>query len=98
MVSWIFFKRKLTMLDKFILCIVSLAFVFQPIGSALSGMVTKQTGRKRALILMNVLFLISWIFMYLASQNFHFYMATSINGLAQGLVEAPMFAYGSEIW
>lgn len=110
-ISWygklrlVFFLQilQLELLDNIIIIImysqiVSLAFAFQPFGSLLSGIVSQHLGRKRTLLIMNIPFFISWVLLYTAEKNYHFYLATSMHGLAQGMVEAPLFAYGSEIW
>lgn len=76
----------------------SVAFIFQIVGSFLSGWVTEPIGRKRALILVNIPHVVGWIFCKFSKNLAHIYIAHMLFGLGIGLMEAPIMTYVGEIW
>ena len=68
----------------------SIAFIFQPIGSILSGIVLEPLGRKRSMILVNAPHIIGWLMLYYAKSLEAMYGAAILLGLGVGLMEAPI--------
>ncbi|KAK4880577.1 hypothetical protein RN001_008723 [Aquatica leii] len=75
----------------------SIALLCTPIGCTISGIITQPLGRKRAMQYSNIPFAICWIILYFSTELWHVYFALSVMGLLGGFVEAPLFAYVSEI-
>lgn len=53
----------------------SIAFIFQPIGSILSGIVLEPLGRKKSMILVNIPHIIGWFLLYSASSITQLFVA-----------------------
>lgn len=75
----------------------SLAFMTQPIGSIVSGWITEQIGRKRAMLVVNVPHIIGWAMLYYAQTNTVLFVAGVLMGLGVGLMESPIMTYVGEI-
>ncbi|XP_068082922.1 facilitated trehalose transporter Tret1 [Anabrus simplex] len=75
----------------------SLSFIFQPIGSILSGMVLEPLGRKRSMIVVNIPQLAGWLLLYWADSVTLLYTAAIIMGMGVGFMEAPIITYVGEI-
>lgn len=75
----------------------SLAFMTQPIGSVISGWITEQIGRKRAMMLVNIPHIIAWAMLYFAQSNTVLFVAGVLLGLGVGLMESPIMTYVGEI-
>lgn len=75
----------------------SLAFMTQPIGSIVSGWITEQIGRKRAMLIVNVPHIIAWAMLYFAQTNVELFVAGVLLGLGVGLMESPIMTYVGEI-
>lgn len=70
----------------------------QPLGSAISGMLTEPFGRKKALFLVNIPHVIAWLMLYRADNLTMIFIGFAILGLDLGLMEAPIITYLGEIW
>jgi MFS family permease len=55
-----------------------------------SGYVTQPLGRKRAMIMVNVPFIVAWILFYYAMNVGMLYTSLVLTGLGGGLMEAPV--------
>lgn len=75
----------------------SLVYIFQPIGSSVSGIVTEPMGRKLSMILVNITPLVGWLLMHTAQSVTMLYVANAIMGLGIGFMEAPVLTYVGEI-
>ncbi|XP_018912975.2 facilitated trehalose transporter Tret1 isoform X2 [Bemisia tabaci] len=75
----------------------SIAFICQPLGSVLSGIVLEPLGRKRSMLLVNVPHLIGWILFYNAESLSILYITCALMGLGVGFMEAPIITYVGEI-
>nr|XP_018896687.1 PREDICTED: facilitated trehalose transporter Tret1-like isoform X2 [Bemisia tabaci]XP_018896688.1 PREDICTED: facilitated trehalose transporter Tret1-like isoform X3 [Bemisia tabaci]XP_018896689.1 PREDICTED: facilitated trehalose transporter Tret1-like isoform X4 [Bemisia tabaci] len=75
----------------------SIPMVFQPLGSALSGLISAPLGRKRSLMLVNIPQIIGWLMLYSSSSVNIMYLAAAIQGLGAGFMDAPIFTYVGEI-
>lgn len=53
----------------------SIAFILQPIGSVLSGIVLEPLGRKRSMILVNAPHIAGWLLLYYATSITDLYVA-----------------------
>lgn len=62
----------------------SIIFIFQPIGSVLSGIVLEPLGRKRSMILVTIPHIIGWLLLYYASSLTDLYVAAVLLGLGVG--------------
>lgn len=49
-------------------------------------------------MLVNIPFAIGWYFMYSANKVWHIFVGMGLQGLAIGLLEAPIITYLGEIW
>lgn len=67
-----------------------MAYICQPIGSVLSGVVLEQLGRKRGMMIVNIPHIIAWIMMYYAKDLQTLFMADLLLGLGIGFMEAPV--------
>lgn len=63
--------------------IASITMIFQPIGGFLTGF-TEPLGRKKALILVNVLYFLAWLLFYFAQDLIMIYSAFAWMGIAIG--------------
>lgn len=91
---------KKTIITFFFHCIktAGISFVGQPLGSAISGMITEPFGRKKALFLVNIPHVIAWLMLYRADNLTMIFIGFAILGLDLGLMEAPIITYLGEIW
>lgn len=76
----------------------SIAYICQPVGSVLSGIVLEPLGRKRSMILVNIPHIIAWLMLYQAGSLEEMYIAAILLGLGVGFMEAPIVTYVGEIW
>jgi MFS family permease len=75
----------------------SIAYICQPVGSVLSGIVLEPLGRKKSMILVNVPHIIAWFMLYFAGSLEELYIAAVLLGLGIGFMEAPVVTYVGEI-
>ncbi|XP_062561783.1 facilitated trehalose transporter Tret1-like [Armigeres subalbatus] len=75
----------------------SVAYICQPVGSILSGIVLEPLGRKRSMILVNIPHIIAWLMLYRAGSLEEMYIAAILLGLGVGFMEAPIVTYVGEI-
>lgn len=75
----------------------SIAFLAQPIGSMLSGILTERLGRRRSMMLVNIPHFIAFVMLAFASSLADLYLAALLLGLGVGFMEAPVITYVSEI-
>lgn len=73
-------------------------FIFEPLGSVLSGWITEPIGRKKAMFFVNVPHVIAWTLLYYSSSLTEVLIAFVFLGLGVGLMEAPIITYVGEIW
>lgn len=73
-------------------------FIFQSLGSALSGWITEPIGRKKAMFFVNVPHLIAWSMLYFSTSITEVLIAIAFLGLGVGLMEARIFTYVGKIW
>lgn len=74
-----------------------MAYICQPLGSVLSGVINDPLGRKKSMILVNIPHIIAWIMMYFASSLTELFTAAILLGLGVGFMEAPILTYVGEI-
>ncbi|KAK9870533.1 hypothetical protein WA026_008097 [Henosepilachna vigintioctopunctata] len=75
----------------------SIGMICVPLGAVISGLVTQPLGRKKSMQLINIPFCVAWLFYYFSNKIWHIFIALIINGLAGGLMEAPVLTYVAEI-
>ncbi|XP_055607908.1 facilitated trehalose transporter Tret1-like [Uranotaenia lowii] len=75
----------------------SVAYICQPIGSVLSGIVLEPLGRKRSMILVNIPHIVAWMTLYFAGSLEEMYIAAVLLGMGVGFMEAPIVTYVGEI-
>ncbi|XP_046397281.1 facilitated trehalose transporter Tret1-like [Ischnura elegans] len=75
----------------------SINLITVPLGCIISGALTDRLGKKRAMIAVNIPFLVSWSLFYWSTGPGHLYAAMVLSGLAGGLLEAPVLTYVAEI-
>ncbi|XP_063709503.1 facilitated trehalose transporter Tret1-like [Culicoides brevitarsis] len=75
----------------------SMAFICQPIGSILSGVIVEKLGRKRAMIVVNLPHIAAWLMLYFAQSIEMVFVANLLLGLGVGFMEAPVITYVGEI-
>lgn len=76
----------------------SIAYISQPIGSAMSGWLSEPIGRKKAMILVNIPHIIAWTMLHFATTHYEVFTAAILLGLGVGFMEAPIITYVGEIW
>lgn len=76
----------------------SIAYIFQPLGSIMSGWISEPIGRKRAMFFVNIPHIIAWIVLYYATSLEEIFLAQVLLGLGVGLMESPIVTYVGEIW
>lgn len=74
----------------------SIAYVFEPLGSVLSGFF-EPIGRKKAMFIVNIPHIIAWAMLYYANTLTEVFIAHILLGLGVGLMEAPIITYVGEI-
>ncbi|XP_055325703.1 facilitated trehalose transporter Tret1-like isoform X2 [Sitodiplosis mosellana] len=77
--------------------LASITVICQPIGGFTSGFLTEPLGRKYALIMVNIPYVIAWIMLYYANSLTMIYISFVLLGIGLGLMEAPIFTYIGEI-
>ncbi|KAK6638793.1 hypothetical protein RUM43_007062 [Polyplax serrata] len=75
----------------------SLAFIFQPLGSAFSGLTFEPVGRRMTMLYVNGPLFLGWLLMRFGTQVSHLYIAEIIMGTSIGLMDAPHITYLGEI-
>lgn len=75
----------------------SVAYISQPIGSALSGWMSEPIGRRKAMMLVNIPHIIAWTMLYFAQSSVEVFLAAVLLGLGVGFMEAPIITYVGEI-
>ena len=75
------------------MCIVlagSINLICVPLGCLVSGALTQPLGRKKAMMLVNIPFIVAWIMFHFASNVAMLYCSLVLTGLGGGLLEAPV--------
>ncbi|CAH0394487.1 unnamed protein product [Bemisia tabaci] len=75
----------------------SLPMLCQPLGSALSGLISGPLGRKKSLMLVNIPQILGWLMLHSATSVEIMYLAAAIQGLGSGFMDAPVLTYVGEI-
>jgi len=75
----------------------SIAYICQPIGSLLSGVVLEQLGRKKAMMIVNIPHIVAWLMLFYAKDLTMLFAADVLLGLGIGFMEAPVLTYVGEI-
>ncbi|XP_052868649.1 facilitated trehalose transporter Tret1-like [Anopheles cruzii] len=75
----------------------SIAYICQPVGSVLSGIILEPLGRKRSMILVNIPHIVGWFMLHYAGSLEEMYTAAILLGLGVGFMEAPIVTYVGEI-
>lgn len=75
----------------------SIMFVFEPIGSLMSGWITEPIGRKRAMFFVNIPHLVAWTMFYYSTTLGEILIAFALLGFGIGLMESPIVTYVGEI-
>lgn len=75
----------------------SIAFICQPLGGVMSGVITEPWGRKKAMFLVNIPFVAAWIMMHFASNATEVIIADVLMGVGVGFMEAAVLTYVGEI-
>lgn len=85
------------------LCVVhlfpaSMSLVLQPIGSLLSAVVSDSSGRRKAMMLVNVPIAIGWLLMlYESNHSYNIFAANMLLEFGCALMESPTVTYVTEI-
>ncbi|KAJ4449190.1 hypothetical protein ANN_00587, partial [Periplaneta americana] len=74
----------------------SIAYIFQPFGSVMSGVIVEFFGRKWSMIIVNLPFLVGWILYSVSNSLVMLYVTNAIIGVGIGFMEAPMMTYIAE--
>ncbi|KAJ9579587.1 hypothetical protein L9F63_004772, partial [Diploptera punctata] len=74
----------------------SIAFICQPIGSLMSGVIVEFFGRKWSMIVVNLPFLLGWLLYSFANSIDMLFTANIILGVGIGFMEAPIMTYLGE--
>lgn len=74
-----------------------MAFICQPIGSILSGVIVEKLGRKRAMMVVNIPHIVAWIMLYFSKNVETVFIANLLLGLGVGFMEAPVITYVGEV-
>lgn len=75
----------------------SIAFICQPLGGVLSGVLTEPWGRKKAMFLVNIPFVAAWLLMHFARNATEVIVADVLMGVGVGFMEAAVLTYVGEI-
>lgn len=78
--------------------VASVAYIFEPLGSLLSGWITEPIGRKKAMFFVNAPHLVAWTMLYYSTTLTEIFIAHILLGFGVGLMEAPIVTYVGEIW
>lgn len=76
----------------------SMHFSRKPLNPTFFSLSTDPLGRKRSMILVNIPFAIGWIMLFVANDVWLVFVGFAMQGLAIGLMEAPVLTYLGEIW
>ncbi|XP_043281985.1 facilitated trehalose transporter Tret1-like isoform X2 [Venturia canescens] len=68
-----------------------------PLGCLVSGPISEFMGRKKAMLISNIPYTISWILLYYAATPTMLYIPMALGGFIGGLIEGPILTYVSEI-
>jgi SP family facilitated glucose transporter-like MFS transporter 8 len=74
----------------------SIAFICQPIGSLMSGLIVECFGRKWSMILVNMPFLAGWLLYCFSTSITMLFTANIILGMGIGFMEAPIMTHLGE--
>jgi MFS family permease len=74
----------------------SIAFICQPIGSLISGLIVEFSGRKWSMLIVNIPFLVGWLLYRFANSVLTLYVTNIILGIGIGFMEAPIMTYTAE--
>ncbi|XP_069673780.1 facilitated trehalose transporter Tret1-like [Periplaneta americana] len=74
----------------------SIAFICQPIGSLISGLIVEFFGRRWSMILVNIPFLAGWLLYSFANSVEMLFVANITLGVGIGFMEAPIMTYLGE--
>ncbi|XP_072375719.1 facilitated trehalose transporter Tret1-like isoform X2 [Diabrotica undecimpunctata] len=77
--------------------ISSINLIFIPMGCLISGSITQAIGRKRAMQIINIPFIVSWLLFHFSTKSWIIFVAASILGFSGGLLEAPVLTYVAEV-
>lgn len=75
----------------------STMFIAQAIGSLLSGMLAGWLGRKRAMMAVNLPYLVAWFMLFRAESVAEIFIGSILHGLCNGLAQSPTITYVGEI-
>ncbi|XP_011292199.1 facilitated trehalose transporter Tret1 isoform X2 [Musca domestica] len=75
----------------------SINLICVPMGCLFSGMLTQPIGKRRAMQIVNLPILASWLLFHFSTRTEHLYAALCLSGLGGGLMEAPVLTYVAEI-
>ncbi|XP_067642478.1 solute carrier family 2, facilitated glucose transporter member 8 isoform X2 [Eurosta solidaginis] len=75
----------------------SINLICVPLGCLFSGLLTQPIGKRRAMQLVNIPILASWLLFHFSTRTEHLYAALCLSGLGGGLMEAPVLTYVAEI-
>ncbi|XP_053969703.1 facilitated trehalose transporter Tret1 isoform X2 [Anastrepha ludens] len=75
----------------------SINLICVPLGCLFSGLLTQPIGKRRAMQLVNLPILASWLLFHFSTRTEHLYAALCLSGLGGGLMEAPVLTYVAEI-
>ncbi|XP_055642354.1 proton myo-inositol cotransporter hmit-1.3-like isoform X2 [Toxorhynchites rutilus septentrionalis] len=75
----------------------SINLICVPLGCLLSGALAQPIGRRRAMQIVNIPMLISWLLFHFAADVHFLYCGLALAGFSGGLSEAPVLTYVAEI-
>ncbi|XP_011203845.2 facilitated trehalose transporter Tret1 isoform X1 [Bactrocera dorsalis] len=75
----------------------SINLICVPLGCLFSGVLSQPIGKRRAMQLVNLPILASWLLFHFSTRTEHLYAALCLSGLGGGLMEAPVLTYVAEI-
>ncbi|XP_065355023.1 facilitated trehalose transporter Tret1 [Calliphora vicina] len=75
----------------------SINLICVPLGCLFSGLLTQPIGKRRAMQIVNLPILASWLLFHFSTKTEHLYAALCLSGLGGGLMEAPVLTYVAEI-
>lgn len=103
---YIYFNKKFSLFSPFTFChhfffcccccTASISFIVQPIGNVLSGLITDWLGRKKAILLINIVPAIGWLMLATADTAALAYTSFTLLGIGVGLTSSV--CYVSETW
>ncbi|XP_037947939.1 facilitated trehalose transporter Tret1 isoform X2 [Teleopsis dalmanni] len=75
----------------------SINLICVPLGCLFSGALTQPFGKRKAMQIVNLPILASWLLFHFATRTEHLYAALCLSGLGGGLMEAAVLTYVAEI-